>query len=283
MAVGLALSADTDATGSRMVLLYREVEVYWLQIVFTEQTKMKIVVFTGAGISRESGLQTYRDSDGLWAGHTVDHYGTSHAWRTNPQRVLDFFNARRAEVKDVQPNAAHLAIAALDAHHDVRVITQNVDDLHERAGSAHVYHLHGEITKRRSELDETLIDDWDYDIKIGDLAPDGGQYRPHLVFFDEPVPAYDMCYALSRQADILLVVGTSLQVYPAADIAAKTSATDCWVVDPKPIDPHVMRKYGRRVRYIREPATVGVPRAIKEMQDHFPLPPTSGIDTSIAY
>lgn len=197
--------------------------------------------------------------------------------------MLDFFNARRAEVKNVQPNAAHWAIAALDAHYDVRVITQNVDDLHERAGSAHVYHLHGEITKRRSELDATRIDDWQDDITIGDLAPDGGQYRPHLVFFDEPVPAFDMCYALSRQADILLVVGTSLQVYPAADIAAKTSATDCWVIDPKPIDLKIMRKYGRRVRYIREPATIGVPLAIEEMQADFPLPPTSGIDTSVAY
>lgn len=244
---------------------------------------MKIGVFTGAGISRESGLQTYRDSDGLWAGHRVEDYGTSHAWRTNPQRVLDFFNARRTDVKNVQPNAAHRAIAALDANHDVRVITQNVDDLHERAGSSHVYHLHGEITKRRSELDETLIDDWNDDIKIGDLATDGGQYRPHLVFFDEPVPAYDMCYALSRQADILLVVGTSLQVYPAADIAAKTSANDCWVVDPKPIDPHIMRKYGRHARYIREPATVGVPQAIAEMPADFPLPPTSGIDMPITY
>ena len=244
---------------------------------------MKIVVFTGAGISRESGLQTYRDSDGLWAGHRVEDYGTSRAWRTNPQRVLDFFNARRAEVKNVQPNAAHRAIAALDAHHDVRVITQNVDDLHERAGSAHVYHLHGEITKRRSELDATLIDEWQDDIKIGDLAPDGGQYRPHLVFFDEHVPAFEMCYALSRQADILLVVGTSLQVYPAADIAAKTSANDCWVIDPKPIDLKIMRKYGRRVRYIREPATIGVPLAIEEMQADIPLPPTSGIDTSVAY
>lgn len=177
-----------------------------------------VVVFTGAGISAESGLKTFRDSDGLWEGYNVQDVATPRAWAKDPELVLRFYNERRQNIVDAKPNAAHLAIAALETDYKVTVITQNIDDLHERAGSSHILHLHGEIFKMRSEFDEHHIVDIRDDIAIGDKAPDGGQYRPHIVWFEEAVPEMSNAIRYAMDADIFVVIGTSLVVYPAASI-----------------------------------------------------------------
>lgn len=180
--------------------------------------KKKLVVLTGAGISAESGLKTFRDSDGLWEGYDIEEVATATAWRRNPALVLEFYNKRRQNVRDAVPNAAHFALAELQQDFDVQIITQNIDDLHERAGSQHILHLHGEIFKMRSEKDESLIYSIEGEIKPGDLASDGAQLRPHIVWFEEPVPMIEEAARLVRKADIFVVVGTSLVVYPAAGL-----------------------------------------------------------------
>ena len=179
----------------------------------------RVVVLTGAGISAESGLQTFRGPDGLWEGHRVEDVATPEAWAANPGLVLEFYNQRRRGVRQAQPNAAHLALVDLEGAYDVRIVTQNVDDLHERAGSSNVLHLHGEVRKARSTRDSSLIRDLDdSDIHLGDLCERGSQLRPHIVWFGEMVPAMDEAVELVAEADVLLVVGTSLQVYPAAGL-----------------------------------------------------------------
>jgi NAD-dependent deacetylase len=180
--------------------------------------KKKLVVLTGAGISAESGLKTFRDSDGLWEGYDVTEVATSRAWRKDPKLVLEFYNMRRKNVADANPNAAHIGLAELEKDFDVQIITQNIDDLHERAGSTKVLHLHGEIFKMRSEADESLVYDIRGDINIGDTAEDGAQLRPHIVWFEEPVPLIEEATRITRTADIFVVVGTSLVVYPAAGL-----------------------------------------------------------------
>jgi NAD-dependent deacetylase len=180
--------------------------------------KKRIVVLTGAGISAESGLKTFRDSGGLWEGYEVSEVATPRAWRKDPALVLDFYNMRRRDVAKAEPNAAHLGLAALEKDFDVHIITQNIDDLHERAGSTRVLHLHGEIFKMRSESDESLVYDIREDIIVGQQAPDGAQLRPHIVWFEEPVPLIGDAVPLVRAADIFVVVGTSLVVYPAAGL-----------------------------------------------------------------
>ena len=180
--------------------------------------KKRLVVLTGAGISAESGLKTFRDSDGLWEGYEVTEVATPRAWRKNPSLVLDFYNMRRRDVAKAEPNAAHLGLAELEKDFDVHIITQNIDDLHERAGSTKVLHLHGEIFKMRSEADETLVYDIREDILPGHKAEDGAQLRPHIVWFEEPVPMIGHAVPLVRSADIFVVVGTSLVVYPAAGL-----------------------------------------------------------------
>lgn len=180
--------------------------------------KKKLVVLTGAGISAESGLKTFRDSDGLWEGYEVTEVATPRAWRRNPQLVLDFYNMRRRNVLDAQPNAAHHGLAELENDFDVHIITQNIDDLHERAGSTKVLHLHGEIFKMRSELDEDLVYEIKSDIAWGQLAEDGAQLRPHIVWFEEPVPMIAAAIHVVKDADIFVVIGTSLVVYPAAGL-----------------------------------------------------------------
>lgn len=180
--------------------------------------KHKLIVLTGAGISAESGLKTFRDSDGLWEGYDINEVATPGGWRKNPELVLDFYNMRRRNVRDANPNAAHEGLAALEAYFDVKIITQNIDDLHERAGSGNVLHLHGEIFKMRSEWDDSLIYPIHHDIHIGDKAPDGAQLRPHIVWFEEPVPAITEASRLVQEADIFVVIGTSLAVYPAAGL-----------------------------------------------------------------
>ena len=180
--------------------------------------KKHIVVLTGAGISAESGLRTFRDSDGLWEGYNVEDVATPRAWKKDPQLVLDFYNQRRADVLKATPNAAHVGLAELERDFDVTIITQNIDDLHERAGSTDVVHLHGEIFKMRSEKKEELVYDIRQDILLGHLAEDKAQLRPHIVWFEEPVPMIEKAARIASEADIFVVIGTSLAVYPAAGL-----------------------------------------------------------------
>ncbi|MBS1776684.1 MAG: NAD-dependent deacylase [Bacteroidetes bacterium] len=180
--------------------------------------KPKLVVLSGAGISAESGLKTFRDSDGLWENHRIEDVATPRAWRQNPQLVLDFYNMRRAAVKAAVPNVGHLGLAALESHFDVHIVTQNIDDLHERAGSTKVLHLHGEIFKMRSENNPSLIYPIHSDIRMGDKAEDGAQLRPHIVWFEEPVPMIEHAIPIMQSASIFVLIGTSLAVYPAAGL-----------------------------------------------------------------
>lgn len=178
----------------------------------------KLVVLTGAGISAESGLKTFRDSDGLWEGYNIEDVATPRAWRKDPQLVLDFYNMRRRNVAEAKPNAAHVGLAELEKNFNVHIITQNIDDLHERAGSTKVLHLHGEIFKMRSEKSFSFIKEIKGDIMMGDCAEDGCQYRPNIVWFEEPVPLMEEAIPIVHSADIFAVVGTSLVVYPAAGL-----------------------------------------------------------------
>lgn len=178
----------------------------------------KVVVLTGAGISAESGLRTFREADGLWENYAIEDVATISAWYANPELVLRFYNERRDGVLNAKPNESHFLLAELQNHYDVEIITQNVDDLHERAGSQKVLHLHGEILKMRSVDDEFTLYPCYADIKIGDLAKDGTQLRPHIVWFGEDVPKMEEAVSLVKKADIFVVIGTSLQVYPAAGL-----------------------------------------------------------------
>lgn len=217
--------------------------------------KKKLVVLSGAGISAESGLRTFRDSDGLWEGYQVTDVATPGAWRRDPQLVLDFYNMRRREVAAAQPNAAHTGLAELEKDYEVTIITQNIDDLHERGGSTRVLHLHGEIFKMRSETDETLVREIRGDIRLGDLAEDGSQWRPHIVWFEEPVPMISAAIPVVNSADIFVVVGTSLVVYPAAGLVHYTQqGIPVFVIDKK-IPPMGSRA---GITLIEKPATEGV-------------------------
>jgi len=217
--------------------------------------KKKIVVLTGAGVSAESGLKTFRDSDGLWEGYNIEEVATPRAWRRDPQLVLDFYNMRRKNVADAAPNAAHLGLAELEKDFDVHIITQNIDDLHERAGSTKVMHLHGEIFKMRSEKNESLIKEIKGDIMLGDCAEDGCQFRPNIVWFEEPVPKIEEAIPIVRSADIFVVVGTSLVVYPAAGLVNYAAREiPKFIVDKRiPYTPSV-----ENVIAIEKPATEGV-------------------------
>jgi NAD-dependent deacetylase len=181
-------------------------------------TKKRVVVLTGAGISAESGIRTFRDSDGLWEGYEVTEVATPRGWRKDPKLVLDFYNMRRRDALKAEPNAGHLGLAELERDFDVHIITQNIDDLHERAGSTSVLHLHGEIFKMRSDKNEQLVYPIREDILVGHRAEDGAQLRPHIVWFEEAVPMIEAAVPLVRSADIFVVVGTSLVVYPAAGV-----------------------------------------------------------------
>src|SRR5438477_6487053 len=181
-------------------------------------SKKRLVILTGAGVSAESGLKTFRDSDGLWEGYNIEDVATPRAWRKDPKLVLDFYNYRRRNVLDAQPNAAHYGLAELEKDFDVTIITQNIDDLHERAGSTNVLHLHGEIFKMQSEKSFHMIKEIRGDIMLGDCAEDGCQFRPHIVWFEEPVPLIEEAIPTVLTADVFAVVGTSLVVYPAAGL-----------------------------------------------------------------
>jgi NAD-dependent deacetylase len=217
--------------------------------------KKRLVVLTGAGISAESGLKTFRDSDGLWEGHEVTEVATPRAWRKNPRLVLEFYNMRRRDVAKAAPNAAHLGLAELEEHFDVHIITQNIDDLHERAGSTKVLHLHGEIFKMRSDADESLVYPIREDMMPDQRAEDGGILRPHIVWFEEPVPMIEMAVPIVRSADIFVVVGTSLVVYPAAGLVDFASHDiPKFIVDKK--IPYASAVYN--LTAIEHPASVGV-------------------------
>ncbi len=194
----------------------------------------KIVVFTGAGISAESGIKTFRDSDGLWEGHAIEDVATPNAFKKNPSLVLDFYNQRRKNCLEAIPNDAHRYIVALEKNFEVTVITQNVDDLHERAGSTNVIHLHGELLKMCSSTNKELVYDINKDIAIGDYAEDGTQLRPFIVWFHEEVPLMDVAIAIASKADIFIVIGSSLVVYPAASLLqfVPNSAT-VYIIDKK--------------------------------------------------
>lgn len=215
----------------------------------------KLVVLTGAGISAESGLKTFRDSDGLWEGYNIEDVATPDAFARNPELVLEFYNYRRKNVAEAEPNAAHKIMASLEEHFDVHIITQNIDDLHERAGSTKILHLHGEIFKMRSARNESLIYDIRGDIKLGDKADDGAQLRPHIVWFGEAVPMIERAAEITSTADIFAVVGTSLVVYPAAGLVNCTPrGIPCYVVDKKlPFTAGM-----KNVTAIEKPATTGM-------------------------
>lgn len=181
-------------------------------------SKKKLVVLTGAGISAESGLKTFRDSDGLWEGYDINEVATATAWKRNPKLVLEFYNMRRKNVREAVPNPSHKALADLEKYFDVHIVTQNIDDLHERGGSTKILHLHGEILKMRSEIDSSLVYPIYDDILIGDRAEDGAQLRPDIVWFEEPVFRMDEAIQIVKSAEIFLIVGTSLVVYPAAGL-----------------------------------------------------------------
>lgn len=216
----------------------------------------KIVVLTGAGISAESGLKTFRDGDGLWENHRVKDVATPEAWRRDPALVLRFYNMRRADCIRAQPNAAHLGLVALERDYEVRIITQNIDDLHERAGSTQVLHLHGEIMKMRSDRNDERLFPYDRDIHPGDKAPDGGHFRPHVVWFGEPVPNIEPAFEWVNQwADIVILIGSSLQVYPAAGLLMYAPPSlPKYVLDKSVPDVHHLSN----IIKIEKPATEGI-------------------------
>lgn len=224
----------------------------------------KIVVLTGAGISAESGIRTFRDGNGLWEEHRIEDVATPEAWAANPELVLRFYNQRRAQLFDVQPNAGHRALAEMEKDFEVHIVTQNVDDLHERAGSSRVLHLHGELRKMRSERHEKLVYPCEGDIALGDTCERGFQLRPHIVWFGESVPMLGVAAELAEQADIFMIVGTSLQVYPAASLMVYARRNiPFYYIDPHPqVNPELARMPNLTV--MAEPATVGVPRVIDQ-------------------
>ena len=216
--------------------------------------KKKLVVFSGAGISAESGVKTFRDSNGLWESHRVEDVASPEGFEKNPQLVLDFYNARRRQLNEVEPNNAHLILAELEKYFEVVIITQNVDDLHERAGSSSVLHLHGELKKARPVNSDSKIIPWQKDLNVGDLNFEGIQLRPHIVWFGEMVTEMDRAMDLVSQADYFLVVGTSMTVYPAAGLVHYIPE-HCTVFV---IDPTLHNSYTSDEYYFRTSATEGM-------------------------
>ncbi|SDR85302.1 NAD-dependent deacylase [Gramella sp. MAR_2010_147] len=220
-----------------------------------------ILVLTGAGISAESGIKTFRDAEGLWEGHDVMEVASPLGWKNNQDLVLDFYNQRRKQLLQVTPNAAHHALVDLQKSYDVQIVTQNIDDLHERAGSSNVTHLHGELLKARSTFDENLVMDWKKDINTGDFCEHNFQLRPHVVWFGEAVPMFQKAAEIARTADIVIVIGTSMQVYPAAGLVDFVpDHAPVYFVDPNPNIPE-----SRQLKILREKAAEGVPRLVESL------------------
>lgn len=224
--------------------------------------KRKIVILTGAGISAESGLQTFRGSDGLWEGHRIEDVASPEGFLRDPQTVQRFYNIRRAACRLAQPNAGHQALVDLESKYDVHIITQNIDDLHERAGSKNILHLHGEILKSQSSINPNLVFSIDTDIKMGDLCPLGSQLRPHVVWFGESVPNMLPAIQIAKEADIFIVIGTSLQVYPAANLVNEISSTCTLYV----IDPNASQiRFHYKANIINQNASEAVPTLVQQL------------------
>ena len=222
-----------------------------------------IVVLTGAGMSAESGIKTFREAGGLWEGYDVMKVASPQGWQANKELVLDFYNQRRAQLKEVKPNKGHLALAELESKYHVNIVTQNVDDLHERAGSTNVLHLHGELRKVRSELNKHLIVETSEPIYVGDKASDGHQLRPHIVWFGEEVSELNNAIPITEKADILIIIGTSMQVYPANNlIHFAPSRIPIYFIDP---NPNISENTYLNLTVISEPAGTGVTKLVTEL------------------
>lgn len=218
----------------------------------------KIAVLTGAGVSAESGIQTFRDADGLWEGHDVMEVASPQGFAANPELVLDFYNQRRRQLYEVKPNAAHFKLAALEDHFEVSIVTQNVDDLHERAGSSNVIHLHGELRKSRNIADGRSIYDCKGDIHLGDCCPEGHQLRPHIVWFGEEVPMLSKGAEIVHDADIIIIIGTSMQVYPAAGLISYAQPNaDIFYIDPRPSINYELQR-AKNLTVIEDVASTGM-------------------------
>lgn len=221
----------------------------------------KIVVLTGAGISAESGIKTFRDADGLWEGHDVLEVATPQAFAKNPSLVLDFYNQRRRQLLTVLPNKAHYNLVELEEYFEVQIITQNIDDLHERAGSKNVLHLHGELLKVRSTKNPTTILEWRKDLTLGDVCKNNSQLRPHIVWFGEEVPMLEKAIEITEKADVLVIIGTSMQVYPAASLVHYVSQkTPIYFIDP---NPQIAENRFANLTIIKELASTGTNKLIK--------------------
>ena len=227
--------------------------------------KKNIVVLTGAGISAESGIKTFRDAEGLWEGHDIKEVATPEGFHKNPALVLTFYNQRRKQLLQVTPNKAHAALAELQEHFAVHIITQNVDDLHERAGSKNVIHLHGELLKARSTKNKNYQIPWNKNIELGDTCAEGAQLRPHIVWFGEEVPMMDKAIEITQTADILIIIGTSMQVYPAAGLIHYSNKnTPIYFIDPKPM---VTKNDFKELTIIKDTATNGVATLVNSLID----------------
>jgi len=223
----------------------------------------KIVVLTGAGISAESGLKTFRDANGLWEGHDIMEVASPIGWKQNMSLVLDFYNKRRAQLSNAHPNEGHKALVLLENLFDVTIVTQNVDDLHERAGSKNVIHLHGELFKVRSTKNEHLVYEWRKSLNIGDNCEENSQLRPHIVWFGEAVPMLDKAIEITSKADILLIIGTSMQVYPAASLIHFIKpSVPIYFIDPKPI---ILQNQYPNLTVIVEKASTGVVKVVSQL------------------
>jgi NAD-dependent deacetylase len=229
----------------------------------------KIVVLTGAGMSAESGIKTFRDADGLWEGYDVMKVASPQGWTADRALVLEFYNQRRRQLLSVEPNAAHYALVELEKAYDVSIITQNIDDLHERAGSKHIVHLHGELRKARSIGYPHLVYDWDGDIKLGDKCERGAQLRPHIVWFGEAVPKIEVAAEITQQADIVIIIGTSMQVYPAAGLVSFAQrAHSIYYVDPRPSINYELAAAGS-LNVVEENATTGVKKVVNKLLENY--------------
>jgi NAD-dependent deacetylase len=257
----LIKGSEVASSEKRNISLPHYLASRYLNLTMSE--KKTIVVLTGAGISAESGISTFRDNNGLWRQYRFEEVASPEAWARDPQMVMEFYNIRRKQLLEVEPNPAHYALAELEKNFRVRIVTQNVDDLHERAGSTGVLHLHGEIRKARSTVDESLVYDIDgWELKIGDLCEKGSQLRPHVVWFGEPVPNIMKATGIIRSAEIIIVIGTSLKVYPAAGLLqyAHSSAVK-YLIDPEATPEfHV-----RNLHIIREKASIAVPELVRKL------------------
>lgn len=223
----------------------------------------RIVVLTGAGMSADSGLKTFRDAHGLWEGHDVMSVASPEGFARDPALVLDFYNQRRRQLLKAQPNDAHRSLVSLEERFDVQIITQNVDDLHERAGSREVLHLHGELLKVRSTGNTNTVLDWKEDLHLGDYCEQGYQLRPHIVWFGEEVPLLMQAAQITAMADLLMIVGTSMQVYPAAGLVHyRREGIPIYFIDPK---PNVLESEFHNLSILREKAAQGVPRAVRHI------------------